>query len=83
MDYQKEMEKGVKERTLTFEMWLRHVKNLTGQQIFQMKNEINRDPAKKRELQEEYEKWKQKKKNAKVGMHSSKSSPLPRSVGAR
>jgi hypothetical protein len=61
MDYQKEMEKGVKERTLTFEMWLRHVKNLTGQQIFQMKNEINRDPAKKRELQEEYEKWKQKK----------------------
>ena len=61
MDYQKEMEKGVKERTLTFEMWLRHVKNLTGQQIFQMKNEINRDPAKKRELQEEYEKWKQNK----------------------
>jgi hypothetical protein len=61
MDYQKEMEKGVRERTLTFEMWLRHVKNLTGQQIFQMKNEINRDPAKKRELQEEYEKWKQKK----------------------
>jgi hypothetical protein len=61
MDYQKEMEKGVRERTLTFEMWLRHVKNLTGQQIFQMKNEINRDPAKKRELQEEYEKWKQNK----------------------
>jgi hypothetical protein len=26
-----------------------------------MKNEINRDPAKKRELQEEYEKWKQNK----------------------
>ena len=61
MSYEKEMEKGVKERTLSFEMWLRHVKNMTGQQIFEMKNEINRDPAKNRILQEEYAKWKEKK----------------------
>jgi hypothetical protein len=61
MSYQNEMEKGIRERTLTFEMWLRHVKNMTGQQIFEMKNEINRDPAKNRELQEEYAKWKKSK----------------------
>jgi hypothetical protein len=61
MSYEKEMEKGLKERTLNFEMWLRHVKNMTGQQIFEMKNEVNRDPAKNRELQEEYAKWKGKK----------------------
>ena len=61
MSYQKEMERGIRERTLTFEMWLRHVKNMTGQQIFEMKNEINRDPAKNRELQEEYAKWKKSK----------------------
>ena len=61
MNYQKEMEKGIKERTLAFEMWLRHVKNMTGQQIFEMKKEINRDPAKNRKLQEEYAKWKEKK----------------------
>jgi len=61
MSYEKEMEKGVRERTLSFEMWLRHVKNMTGQQIFEMKNEINRDPAKNRELQEEYAKWKENK----------------------
>jgi hypothetical protein len=58
MSYEEEMEKGVKERSLSFEMWLRHVKKMTGQQIFEMKNEVNRDPAKNRELQEEYEKWK-------------------------
>jgi hypothetical protein len=58
MSYEKEMEKGVKERSLSFEMWLRHVKNMTGQQIFEIKNEVNRDPAKNRELKEEYEKWK-------------------------
>jgi hypothetical protein len=61
MSYEKEMEEGVRERTLSFEMWLRHVKNMTGQQIFEMKNEINRDPAKNRELLEEYAKWKNKK----------------------
>jgi hypothetical protein len=61
MSYEKEMEKGVKERTLSFEMWLRHVKNMTGQQIFEMKNEVNRDPVKNRKLQEEYAKWKEKK----------------------
>jgi hypothetical protein len=61
MSYQNEMEKGIRERTLTFEMWLRHVKNMTGRQIFEMKNEINRDPAKTRELQEEYAKWKKSK----------------------
>jgi hypothetical protein len=58
MSYEEEMEKGVKERSLTFEMWLRHVKKMTGQQIFEIKNEVNRDPAKTRELKEEYEKWK-------------------------
>jgi hypothetical protein len=61
MSYQNEMEKGIRERTLTFEMWLRHVKNMTGRQIFEMKNEVNRDPAKTRELQEEYAKWKESK----------------------
>ena len=61
MSYEKEIEKGVRERSLTFEMWLRHVKNMTGQQIFEMKNEINRDPAKNRELQEEYAECKKKK----------------------
>ena len=61
MSYEKEMKKGVKERTSSFEMWLRHIKNMTGQQIFEMKNEINRDPAKNPELQEEYAKWKEKK----------------------
>ena len=61
MSYEKEMEKGVRERTLSFEMSLRHVKHTTGQQIFEMKNEINRDPAKNRELQGEYAKWKEKK----------------------
>ncbi|MGD0159986.1 MAG: hypothetical protein ABSB89_06775 [Candidatus Bathyarchaeia archaeon] len=58
MSYKEEMEKGVKERSLSYEMWLRHVKNLTGQEIFEIKNEVNRDPAKNRELKEEYEKWK-------------------------
>jgi len=61
MSYEKEMEEGVREHTLSFEMWLRHVKNMTGQQIFEMKNEINRDPAKNRALLEEYAKWKDKK----------------------
>jgi len=42
-------------------MWSRHVKNMAGQQIFEMKNEINRDHAKNRELQEEHAQWKEKK----------------------
>jgi hypothetical protein len=61
MSYREEMEKGIRERTLSFEMWLRHVKNMTGQQIFEMKKGINGDPAKNSELQEEYAKWKEKK----------------------
>jgi hypothetical protein len=54
--YQKDMEKGRKERTLNFEMWLRNVKNLTGQTIFQMN--FNPDPVVQGTLREEYEKWK-------------------------
>jgi hypothetical protein len=61
MSYEEEMEKRKKDRTLSFEMWLRHVKNMTGREIFEIKNEVNRDPAKNRELQEEYAKWKEKK----------------------
>jgi len=61
MSYEREMEKGREERTLSFEMWLRHVKNMTSKQIFEIKNEVNRDPAKNRELLEEYAKWKEKK----------------------
>jgi len=57
--YQEEMEKGRKEGSLSFEMWLRHVKNLTGQTIFQMN--FNPDPVIQGELREEYEKWKGKK----------------------
>jgi hypothetical protein len=59
--YQKNMEKGRTEGTLDFEMWLRHVKNLTGQTIFQMN--CNPDPVIERELQEEYAKWKEKKRD--------------------
>jgi hypothetical protein len=59
--YQKDMEKRREEGTLDFEMWLRHVKNLTGQTIFQMN--FNSDPVKERELQEEYAKWKGMKRN--------------------
>jgi len=58
-DYQKDMEKGIKERSLSFEMWLRHVENLTGQTIFQMN--FNPDPVIQGKLREEYEKWKGKK----------------------
>jgi hypothetical protein len=54
--YQKNMEKGRTEGTLDFEMWLRHVKNLTGQTIFQMN--FNPDPVVQGTLREEYEKWK-------------------------
>ena len=57
--YQKDMEKGRKEGSLNFEMWLRHVKNLTGQTIFQMN--FNPDPVVQGKLREEYEKWKGKK----------------------
>jgi hypothetical protein len=57
--YQKAMEKGREERSLNFEMWLRHVKNLTGQTIFQMN--FNPDPVIQGKLREEYEKWKGKK----------------------
>lgn len=57
--YQKDMEKSREEGTLHFEMWLRHVKNLTGQTIFQMN--INPDPVLEHELREEYAKWKEKK----------------------
>lgn len=57
--YQKDMEKGREERSLNFEMWLRHVKNLTGQTIFQMN--FNPDPVIQGKLREEYEKWKGKK----------------------
>jgi hypothetical protein len=57
--YQKDMEKGREERSLNFEMWLRHVKNLTGQTIFQMN--FNPDPVMQGRLREEYEKWKGKK----------------------
>jgi hypothetical protein len=59
--YQKDMERGRKEGTLEFEMWLRHVKNLTGQTIFQMN--CNADPVIDRELREEYAKWKKQKRN--------------------
>jgi hypothetical protein len=58
-DYQKDIVEGIKERTLNFEMWLRYVKKLKGQEIFQMN--ANPDPAKERELQDEYTKWKAKK----------------------
>lgn len=57
--YQEEMEKGRKEGSLSFEMWLRHVKNLTGQTIFQMN--FDPDPVIQGKLREEYEKWKGKK----------------------
>jgi hypothetical protein len=59
--YQKDVEKGREEGTLRFEMWLKHVKNLTGQTIFQMN--VNPDPAIEHELREEYAKWKQKKRD--------------------
>lgn len=59
--YQKDMERGRKEGTLDFEMWLRHVKKLTGQTIFQMN--CNPDPVMDRELREEYAKWKGKERN--------------------
>jgi hypothetical protein len=57
--YQEEMKKGREEGSLNFEMWLRHVKNLTGQTIFQMN--FNPDPVIQGKLREEYEKWKEKK----------------------
>ena len=57
--YQQDMEKGRKEGSLNFEMWLRNVKNLTGQTIFQMN--FNPDPVVQGKLREEYEKWKGKK----------------------
>jgi len=60
--YQTNMEKGRKEGSLGFEMWLRHVKNLTGQTIFQMNT--NADPAIERALREEYAKWKEQKRDA-------------------
>jgi len=59
--YQEDMERGRKEGTLNFEMWLRYVKNLTGQTIFQMN--LNPDPVVQRKLEEEYEKWKGNKGN--------------------
>jgi hypothetical protein len=58
--YQKDMEKGRNERSLNFEMWLRNVKNLSGQTIFQMN--FNPDPVVQGTLREEYEKWKGTKK---------------------
>jgi hypothetical protein len=58
-DYQKDMERGREKGTLSFEMWLRHVKNLTGQTIFQMN--VNADPALEHTLREEYAKWKGQK----------------------
>ena len=57
--YQEQMKKGREERSLNFEMWLRHVKNLTGQTIFQMN--FNPDPVIQGKLRGEYEKWKGKK----------------------
>jgi hypothetical protein len=57
--YQEDAEKGRKEGSLNFEMWLRHVKNLTGQTIFQMNFDPN--PVIQGKLREEYEKWKGKK----------------------
>ncbi|MGD0159622.1 MAG: hypothetical protein ABSB89_04925 [Candidatus Bathyarchaeia archaeon] len=60
-DYQKDMDRERKKGTLDFEMWLRHVKNLTGQTIFQIN--VNADPAMDRQLREEYAKWKEQKRN--------------------
>jgi hypothetical protein len=57
--YREDMEKGRKEGSLNFDMWLRHVKNLTGQTIFQMN--FDPDPVVQGKLREEYEKWKGKK----------------------
>ena len=59
--YQRDMEKARKEGHLDFEMWLRHVKNLTGQTVFQIN--CNADPVIDRKLREEYAKWKEKKRN--------------------
>ena len=58
-DYQKDIVEGIRERTLNFEMWLRYVKKMAGQEIHQLN--VNPDAAKSRELQEEYTKWKEKK----------------------
>jgi len=58
-DYQKDIVEGIRARTLNFEMWLRYVKKMAGQEIFELN--VTPDPAKTRELQEEYTKWKGKK----------------------
>jgi hypothetical protein len=60
-EYQKDMDRERKKGTLDFEMWLRHVKNLTGQTIFQMN--VNADPLIDRKLREEYAKWHEQKRN--------------------
>ena len=57
--YQEEMKKERRDGSLNFEMWLRHVKNLTGQTIFKMN--FDPDPIIQGKLREEYEKWKEKK----------------------
>ena len=57
--YQEEMKKERRDGSLNFEMWQRHVKNLTGQTIFQMN--FDPDPVIQGKLREEYEKWKGKK----------------------
>ena len=58
-DYQKDIVEGIRECTLNFEMWLRYVKKMKGQEIYQLN--VNPDAAKSRELHEEYTKWKEKK----------------------
>jgi hypothetical protein len=60
-EYQKDMDRERKKGTLDFEMWLRHVKNLTGQTIFQIN--VNADPVIDRKLREEYAKWHEQKRN--------------------
>jgi hypothetical protein len=60
-DYQQDMKRERKKGTLDFEMWLRHVKNLTGRTVFQMN--CNADPVIDRKLREEYAKWQEQKRN--------------------
>ena len=59
--YQKDMEKAREGGTLGFEMWLRHVKNFSGQTVFQMN--CNPNPSIDHRLREEHEKWMAKKRN--------------------
>jgi hypothetical protein len=65
-NYMKEIERQIKDRTLSFEAWLRHVKKLSGKECFDLKCATSSD--KHHKLEEEYDNWVDKEAVKKIAL---------------